>query len=266
MCFFIIPVCVGISPLVWCLFPLRYLALYAYKPQKADELELRKGEMYRVTEKCQDGWFKGTSLRTAASGVFPGNYVTPVSRSVSRSQGVEGVLRSSVNDPAPKASGCNHSNCLWWSINQRLAILPSHKGSGSRLNAAAPIYSIIFSHRLCLLRSNANRSSGIRMLKATTAILVAACNCGHSLCSIWHKDMPWKKKKRRTFRTRKISECPFSWPIMTRSAASPHSLPSFVGISAFTSSHWKGQKLSGHTRSTVWEAARNREGAGKYCE
>uniref|UniRef100_W5KZT0 RING-type E3 ubiquitin transferase n=1 Tax=Astyanax mexicanus TaxID=7994 RepID=W5KZT0_ASTMX len=57
-----------------------YLALYAYKPQKADELELRKGEMYRVTEKCQDGWFKGTSLRSGASGVFPGNYVTPVSR------------------------------------------------------------------------------------------------------------------------------------------------------------------------------------------
>uniref|UniRef100_A0AAZ3S406 RING-type E3 ubiquitin transferase n=1 Tax=Oncorhynchus tshawytscha TaxID=74940 RepID=A0AAZ3S406_ONCTS len=62
-----------------------YLALYAYKSQKADELELRKGEMYRVTEKCQDGWFKGTSLRTAASGVFPGNYVTPVSRPPSSS-------------------------------------------------------------------------------------------------------------------------------------------------------------------------------------
>uniref|UniRef100_A0A8C9WGE4 RING-type E3 ubiquitin transferase n=1 Tax=Scleropages formosus TaxID=113540 RepID=A0A8C9WGE4_SCLFO len=59
-----------------------YLAMYAYKPQKADELELRKGEMYRVTEKCQDGWFKGTSLRNGASGVFPGNYVTPVSRCV----------------------------------------------------------------------------------------------------------------------------------------------------------------------------------------
>eukprot|EP00079_Xenopus_tropicalis_P011631 XP_002937706.1 PREDICTED: SH3 domain-containing RING finger protein 3 [Xenopus tropicalis] len=57
-----------------------YLALYAYKPQKNDELELRKGEMYRVIEKCQDGWFKGTSLRTGQSGVFPGNYVTPVSR------------------------------------------------------------------------------------------------------------------------------------------------------------------------------------------
>ncbi|XP_055493058.1 E3 ubiquitin-protein ligase SH3RF3-like [Leucoraja erinacea] len=57
-----------------------YMALYAYKPQKVDELELRKGEMYRVIEKCQDGWFKGTSLRTGMSGVFPGNYVTPVSR------------------------------------------------------------------------------------------------------------------------------------------------------------------------------------------
>lgn len=57
-----------------------HLALYAYKPQKNDELELRKGEMYRVLEKCQDGWFKGASLRTGLSGVFPGNYVTPVSR------------------------------------------------------------------------------------------------------------------------------------------------------------------------------------------
>lgn len=58
----------------------RYLALYTYKPQKGDELELRKGEMYYVLEKCQDGWFKGTSLRSGLSGVFPGNYVTPASR------------------------------------------------------------------------------------------------------------------------------------------------------------------------------------------
>ncbi|KAK5890591.1 hypothetical protein CesoFtcFv8_014098 [Champsocephalus esox] len=78
-----------------------YLALYAYKPQKADELELRKGEMYRVTEKCQDGWFKGTSLRTAASGVFPGNYVTPVSRAPF---GV-GSSRSSVSSPVGGGGG-----------------------------------------------------------------------------------------------------------------------------------------------------------------
>ncbi|KAH0516840.1 SH3 domain-containing RING finger protein 3 [Microtus ochrogaster] len=63
-----------------------YLALYAYKPQKNDELELRKGEMYRVLEKCQDGWFKGASLKTGVSGVFPGNYVTPVSRTICSTQ------------------------------------------------------------------------------------------------------------------------------------------------------------------------------------
>ncbi|KAI4806097.1 hypothetical protein KUCAC02_010681 [Chaenocephalus aceratus] len=106
-----------------------YLALYAYKPQKADELELRKGEMYRVTEKCQDGWFKGTSLRTAASGVFPGNYVTPVSRapfgvgssrsSVSSSPGSSSSrpstpLVNSVASPAssPQTAAAQLKNCL----------------------------------------------------------------------------------------------------------------------------------------------------------
>jgi len=53
-----------------------YVALFNYKPQKNDELELRKSEVYLVTEKCQDGWYKGNSLKTGASGVFPGNYVT----------------------------------------------------------------------------------------------------------------------------------------------------------------------------------------------
>ncbi|XP_015515382.1 E3 ubiquitin-protein ligase SH3RF3-like isoform X1 [Neodiprion lecontei] len=57
--------------------PAAYIALYPYKPQKADELELRKGGIYMVTERCQDGWFKGTSNRTQKCGVFPGNYVAP---------------------------------------------------------------------------------------------------------------------------------------------------------------------------------------------
>ncbi|KAJ8922832.1 hypothetical protein NQ315_007867 [Exocentrus adspersus] len=56
--------------------PAAYIALYPYKPQKPDELELRKGGIYMVTERCQDGWFKGTSNRTQKCGVFPGNYVT----------------------------------------------------------------------------------------------------------------------------------------------------------------------------------------------
>ncbi|XP_006883882.1 PREDICTED: SH3 domain-containing RING finger protein 3 [Elephantulus edwardii] len=91
----------GTSPKVQ--LPLNvYLALYAYKPQKNDELELRKGEMYRVIEKCQDGWFKGTSLRTGVSGVFPGNYVTPVSRVP---VGGAGPTRNNVVGGSPLAKG-----------------------------------------------------------------------------------------------------------------------------------------------------------------
>ncbi|XP_075056386.1 E3 ubiquitin-protein ligase SH3RF3 isoform X2 [Mixophyes fleayi] len=105
----------GTSPKVQ--LPLNiYLALYAYKPQKNDELELRKGEMYRVTEKCQDGWFKGTSLRTGASGVFPGNYVTPVSRMpaglVQARNCTMGVPLSSRSSPlASHASPGGLTNC-----------------------------------------------------------------------------------------------------------------------------------------------------------
>ena len=55
--------------------PFRYTAVYNYKPQKTDELELRKGDFYTVFEKCQDGWFKGQCLKIGISGVFPGNYV-----------------------------------------------------------------------------------------------------------------------------------------------------------------------------------------------
>ena len=52
--------------------------MYNYRPQKDDEVELRKGDYYTVSEKCQDGWFKGQCLRTGVSGVFPGNYVQMV--------------------------------------------------------------------------------------------------------------------------------------------------------------------------------------------
>lgn len=61
--------------------PAPYVALYPYKPQKSDELELRKGAIYMVTERCQDGWYKGTSNRTQKCGVFPGNYVAYMSKS-----------------------------------------------------------------------------------------------------------------------------------------------------------------------------------------
>ncbi|EMP28922.1 Putative E3 ubiquitin-protein ligase SH3RF1 [Chelonia mydas] len=62
--------------------PSVYIAIYPYSPRKEDELELRKGEMFLVFERCQDGWFKGTSMYTSKIGVFPGNYVAPVTRTV----------------------------------------------------------------------------------------------------------------------------------------------------------------------------------------
>ncbi len=54
--------------------------MFPYMPRKEDELELRKGEMFLVLERCQDGWFKGTSMHTGKIGVFPGNYMSPVNR------------------------------------------------------------------------------------------------------------------------------------------------------------------------------------------
>ncbi|XP_050429500.1 uncharacterized protein LOC126838814 isoform X3 [Adelges cooleyi] len=55
--------------------PIPYRALYNYKPQNNDELELREGDVVFVMEKCDDGWYVGSSKRTGCFGTFPGNYV-----------------------------------------------------------------------------------------------------------------------------------------------------------------------------------------------
>uniref|UniRef100_A0A8P4KG62 Sorbin and SH3 domain-containing protein 1 n=1 Tax=Dicentrarchus labrax TaxID=13489 RepID=A0A8P4KG62_DICLA len=55
-----------------------FQALYSYVPQNEDELELREGDLVSVMEKCDDGWFVGTSKRTKQFGTFPGNYVKEV--------------------------------------------------------------------------------------------------------------------------------------------------------------------------------------------
>lgn len=52
-----------------------FQALYNYAPRNEDELELRESDVVDVTEKCDDGWFVGTSRRTKFFGTFPGNYV-----------------------------------------------------------------------------------------------------------------------------------------------------------------------------------------------
>ena len=52
-----------------------HIAKYEYEPKNSDELELLQGDIVEVIEKCDDGWFVGTSQRTALFGTFPGNYV-----------------------------------------------------------------------------------------------------------------------------------------------------------------------------------------------
>jgi len=55
----------------------RHRAVYTYKPTNEDEVELKVGDIVHVLEKCDDGWFIGTSQRTGVFGTFPGNYVLP---------------------------------------------------------------------------------------------------------------------------------------------------------------------------------------------
>ncbi|XP_012580426.1 PREDICTED: E3 ubiquitin-protein ligase SH3RF1 isoform X2 [Condylura cristata] len=99
--------------------PSVYVAIYPYTPRKEDELELRKGEMFLVFERCQDGWFKGTSMHTSKIGVFPGNYVAPVTRAVTNAsqtkvpmstagqtgRGVTMVTSSTAAGPTQKLQG-----------------------------------------------------------------------------------------------------------------------------------------------------------------
>ncbi|XP_061449327.1 vinexin isoform X2 [Rhineura floridana] len=55
-----------------------YQALYQYRPQNEDELELHEGDRVDVMQQCDDGWFVGVSRRTQKFGTFPGNYVALV--------------------------------------------------------------------------------------------------------------------------------------------------------------------------------------------
>ncbi|KAG5285717.1 hypothetical protein AALO_G00006610 [Alosa alosa] len=52
-----------------------FQALYNYMPRNEDELELKEGDIVDVLEKCDDGWFVGTSRKSKLFGTFPGNYV-----------------------------------------------------------------------------------------------------------------------------------------------------------------------------------------------
>lgn len=40
--------------------PCRFRAIYQYRPQNEDELELHEGDRVDVMQQCDDGWFVGT--------------------------------------------------------------------------------------------------------------------------------------------------------------------------------------------------------------
>jgi len=75
-----------------------YKALFDYSAKQADELSLKKGEFYSVSEMCVDGWYKGQSLRTGKAGVFPGNHVLHVEHGVKSAKKTKEVSRKSVHE------------------------------------------------------------------------------------------------------------------------------------------------------------------------
>ena len=86
---------------LWLLLYKVFRALYDYQPVKADELRLQKGELYVVMEKCEDGWFKGSSLNTLKTGVFPGNYMQHV-RDDALTSSAAAATRWTTTTPSPQ--------------------------------------------------------------------------------------------------------------------------------------------------------------------
>ncbi|XP_051929937.1 E3 ubiquitin-protein ligase SH3RF2 isoform X1 [Hippocampus zosterae] len=74
--------------------------LYSYKPQRPEELELRKGEMVGVYGKFKEGWLRGLSLRTGKVGILPSNYITPVLRTSARLLETKAASASSQHNAA----------------------------------------------------------------------------------------------------------------------------------------------------------------------
>ncbi|XP_047508020.1 E3 ubiquitin-protein ligase SH3RF1 isoform X3 [Pieris napi] len=89
--------------------PAAYVALYPYRPQKPDEIELKKGGVYTVRERCRDGWYKGWCERLQRAGVFPGNYVAPLTPVANRIKHDKSAVISSGKTAPPASDGGNPS-------------------------------------------------------------------------------------------------------------------------------------------------------------
>ncbi|KAI5732901.1 hypothetical protein M8J76_005457 [Diaphorina citri] len=128
------------SPHISLKTPALYIAIYPYKPQKDDELELRRGSVYTVTERCQDGWFKGTSQRTQRSGVFPGNYVAPAKSLPALQAQLRGLRSGSSSSPSRPHSSPSSSSATSTSAEPPRLSTPKNRPNriGGVLSASTP--------------------------------------------------------------------------------------------------------------------------------
>lgn len=87
--------------------------------------------VYYVTERCQDGWYKGTN-RAMKSGVFPGNYVAPLRNHRSGDQNVapkrSAHSHNSANNSAQSSAHRNENNAGNHHENQPVPELPPRSG------------------------------------------------------------------------------------------------------------------------------------------
>ncbi|XP_012626083.1 E3 ubiquitin-protein ligase SH3RF1 [Microcebus murinus] len=124
--------------------PSVFVAIYPYTPRKEDELELRKGEMFLVFERCQDGWFKGTSMHTSKIGVFPGNYVAPVTRAVTSASQVKvpmstaGQSGRGVTMVSPSASGGPAQKLQGNGVAGSPSVVPTAVVSAAHIHTSPP--------------------------------------------------------------------------------------------------------------------------------
>ncbi|XP_067134442.1 E3 ubiquitin-protein ligase SH3RF1-like isoform X2 [Centruroides vittatus] len=193
---------------------LYYLALYNYHPQKKDELELKRGELYIVNEKCQDGWFKGTSMKTRQNGVFPGNYVQPTKFSVLQSP-LHGA--TSFTSTRPMCSNLSGSQTnIEAAVNPKLTCNTSLKTLGSGT------YGQVISDRSLSLNSSAINIANRLPEKSQSSSITAP------------SQLPWTLRSSVMVSSESISQIQ-----KVEQAASKQNVEGHL-----RSSHWSSQNLS----------------------
>jgi len=64
---------------IYYIFQPKVIASYDFKPQEAEELELKRGDIVSVLDKKDPNWWMGEVIRgtQTSRGLFPKTYVSP---------------------------------------------------------------------------------------------------------------------------------------------------------------------------------------------